>query len=67
MAPLAPPAPEERCRTLPLQVPPRAYEAKAGLYVVDELDAHRAHDLVIADQAMRELAGREFARVVLII
>jgi hypothetical protein len=37
------------------------------LYFVDEFDAHRAHDLVIADRAMGELAGREFARVVLII
>jgi hypothetical protein len=52
---------------LPLQVPPDAYEAKAGLCVVDEVDAHRAGDLVVADQDRVELAGREFARVVLII
>jgi hypothetical protein len=53
---------------LPLQVPPAAYEAKAGLYVVDEgRCAHGAGDLVVADQDMGELAGREFARVVLII
>jgi hypothetical protein len=58
---------ENRAEALPLRIPADADEAKAGLRLVDEIDAHRAHDLAIADEHMREIAGLEFVRVAFVV
>src|SRR5713101_2612958 len=52
---------------LPLQVAADADEAKARLRGVDEVDAHGADDLAVAQEHMRETAGLEFVRVALVV
>ena len=53
--------------TLALEVAANGDEAKAGLHRVDQIDAHGAYDLAIANQHMREMAWLEFVRVVLVV
>src|SRR5262249_36494791 len=52
---------------LPLQIAADCDEAKACLGLADEIDAHRAYDLAVADEHVRKMAMLEFVRVVLVI
>src|SRR5262249_18316747 len=52
---------------LPLQIAADGDEAKACLGLADEIDAHRAYDLAVADEHVRKMAMLEFVRVVLVI
>jgi hypothetical protein len=52
---------------LPLQIAADGDEAKACLGLADEVDAHRAYDLAVADEHVRKVAMLEFVRVVLLI
>jgi hypothetical protein len=42
-------------------------EAKACLGLADEVNAHRAYDLAVADEHVRKMAMLEFVRVVPVI
>src|SRR5262249_194832 len=48
---------------LPLQIAADGDEAKACLGLADEIDAHRAYDLAVADEHVRKMAMLEFVRV----
>ena len=52
---------------LPLQIAADGDEAKACLGLADEVDAHPAYDLAVADEHVRKMAMLEFVRVVLVI
>src|SRR5262249_23538039 len=52
---------------LPLQIAADGDEAKACLGLADEVDAHRAYDLAVADEHVRKMAMLGFVRVVLVI
>src|SRR4029077_14757416 len=53
--------------TLPLQIAADRDEPKACLGLADEVDAHRAGDLTVADERVRKMAILEFVRVALVI
>src|SRR5262249_8585703 len=52
---------------LALEVAADGDEAKTCLGGADEVDAHRAYDLAVADEHVRKMAALEFIRVVLVI
>jgi len=52
---------------LALEIAADGDEAKACLGVADEVDAHRAYDLAVADEHVGTMAALEFIRVVLVI
>jgi len=52
---------------LALEIAADGDEAKTCLGGADEVDAHRAYDLAVADEHVRKMAALEFIRVVLVI
>ena len=52
---------------LPLQVAADADQAEPRLGRVDEVDAHRAHDLAVADEHMGEVPGLELIGIAFVI
>src|SRR6516164_4635133 len=52
---------------LALEVAANGDEAKACLGVADEVDAHRAYDLAVADEHVGKMAALEFIRGVVVI
>src|SRR5262249_60075687 len=52
---------------LPLQIAADRDETKACLGLADEVDAHRAYDLIVADEHVRKMTMLEFVRVALVI
>ena len=52
---------------LALEIRRMAMRRRPACVRVDEVDAHRAYDLAVADEHVRKMAGLEFVRVVLVI
>jgi hypothetical protein len=51
----------------PLEIAPDGDKAETSLFLADKVDAHRSHDFVVAQEHVRTVIRREFARILLAI